>query len=233
VLDLTEIGVRVDGRWVLRDISLRILEGEVCGLAGPNGSGKSLFLAVCATIVPAQTGRVAVGGADARSQAASVRRLIGYVPEAIGVYPRMTVREDLEFFARAHGMSRRAARDAADEMLERWSLRSVATDRMESVSRGCLQRVALGRAWMHRPRLLLLDEPTIGLDGDARKVLWREIRRHAEAGGSVLLASHHLQELARRSHRIAYLDGGALHKVVETGSLRQSAEFELAVGSNQ
>jgi ABC-type multidrug transport system ATPase subunit len=229
VVELTEVGFHAAGRWALREISLRVSEGEVCGLAGPNGAGKSLLLAICATVTPIQIGAVRIGGADARSHPAAVRRLIGHVPETIGMYPRMTVREDLEFFAAAHGLSRSAGRRAVEEMLERWGLRTVAADRMGIASRGILQRVALGRAWLHRPRVLLLDEPASGLDTESCEVLWNEIRRHVEAGGSVLLASHRMPELVRRSHRIGFLVGGELRRVVESCSLREAAQKDLGV----
>jgi ABC-2 type transport system ATP-binding protein len=233
VVELTQVGFHAAGRWALREISLRVPEGEVCGLAGPNGAGKSLLLAICATVAPVQMGTVRIGGEDARAHPAAVRRLIGHVPETIGMYPRMTVREDLEFFAGAHGLSRSAGRRAVEETLERWGLRTAAADRMGTASRGVLQRVALGRAWLHRPRLLLLDEPAAGLDAESCEVLWHEIRRHVEAGGSVLLASHRMPDLVRRSHRIGFLVGGELRRVVESGSLREAAENELAAGEEQ
>jgi ABC-2 type transport system ATP-binding protein len=232
VVELTQVGFHAAGRWALREISLRVPEGEVCGLAGPNGAGKSLLLAICATVAPVQTGTVRIGGADARSHPDAVRRLIGHAPETIGMYPRMTVREDLEFFAAAHGLSRSAGRRAVDEMLERWGLHAAAADRMGTASRGVLQRVVLGRAWLHRPRVLLLDEPAAGLDAESCEVLWREIRRHVEAGGSVLMASHRMPDLVRRSHRIGLLVGGELRRVVESGSLREAAENGPVAGKN-
>ena len=229
MVELKDVGFRSAGGWALRDISLRVLAGEVFGLAGPNGGGKSLLLAICATLVAPHIGTVRIGDEDARSSPAAVRRLIGYVPEIIGLNARMTVREDLEFFAAAHGMARQACRDAAGDALERWGLRTAAGDAMGHVSRGILQRVGLARAWLHRPRLLLLDAPASGLDADARDVLRQEMRRHVEGGGSALVASHELPELARWSHRVGFLVAGQLRQVVESRQLRAVALEEPAV----
>jgi len=229
VVELKEVGFRSAGGWALRDVSLRVSAGEVFGLAGPNGGGKSLLLAICAALAAPHTGTVRIGDEDVRSSPAAVRRLIGYVPEIIGLHPRMTVREDLEFFAAAHGMSRQACRDSAGDALGRWGLGMAAGDAVGRVSRGILQRVGLARAWLHRPRVLLLDAPASGLDAEGREVLRQEIRRHVEGGGSALVASHERAELARWSHRIGFLVAGELREVVDARPLRAVAPEEPAV----
>jgi ABC-2 type transport system ATP-binding protein len=228
VIELKEVGFRSAGGWALRDISLGVSAGEVFGLAGPNGGGKSLLLAICAALAAPHTGTVRIGAEDVRSSPAAVRRLIGYVPEVIGLHPRMTVREDLEFFAAAQGLSRQACRDTAAGALERWGLGMAASEAMGRVSRGILQRVGLARAWLHRPRVLLLDAPASGLDAEGREILRQEIRRHVEGGGSALVTSHERAELARWSHRIGFLVAGRLREVVESRDLRAVAPEEPA-----
>ena len=217
VIELSQVGCRVGGRWALRDVSLSIPEGQAFGLTGPNGSGKSLLLAICATLVAGYTGTVRVFGEDARVRSSQVRRLVGYVPETIGIDPQMSVREDLEFFADAHGLNRQARRDAVASAMERWGLQPVAGETLGCVSRGFRQRVGLARAWLHRPRLLLLDEPTSGLDADACEAFRDELRRHMDTGGSALLVSQ-LRELAQWSHRIGLLVAGELRRVTDADS---------------
>ena len=231
MVELQEVGFRSAGGWALRDVSFRVSAGEVFGLAGPNGGGKSLLLAICAALAAPHAGTARIGGEDVRSSPAAVRRLVGYVPEVIGLHPRMTVREDLAFFAAAHGLSRQACREAAGDALERWGLGMAAGDAMRNVSRGILQRVSLARAWLHRPRVLLLDAPETGLDAEGREILRQEIRRHMEGGGSALVASHERAELAGWSHRIGFLAAGQLREVVDARPLRAAAPEEPAVAA--
>ena len=215
MIEVTELGCRTRGRWVFRDISLRIATGEVFGLTGPNGAGKSLLLGVCATLVRPDAGSVRIAETDVRRRPDAVRRIIGFVPEEVGWDPRMTVREDLEFFATAHGLTRSARRAAVDDGLRRWGLREVAGEPMGRLSRGLARRVALARAWLHRPRVLLLDDPVAGLDGEGQATLWRELELHALGGGSALVVAYDVQRLARAAGRIGVLDGAGLAEVVD------------------
>jgi len=215
MIELSQVSCRVGGRWVLQDVSLRVPEGEVFGLAGANGAGKSLLLAVCATLIRPAGGTVFIAGRDARAEARAVRRLIGYLPEEVGWNPQMTVREDLAFFAGAHGLARDAGRAAAGEALERWGLAPVAGAPVGDLGRGLRRRLGLARALLHGPRVLLLDDPAAGLDADAREILWRELRRHAAGGGSAIMASHRADELAAACSRVGVLAGGFLKDVRE------------------
>lgn len=210
MIELGQLGCRVRGRWVLREVSLEVGAGEVVGLTGPNGGGKSLLLAICATLVRPDAGSLRLAGVDARAAPAAARRLIGYVPDEVGCDPRMTVREDLQFFAAAHGLPARARRAAVEDALARWRLDGVAEARMSELSRGLARRVALARAWLHRPRILLLDEPAAGLDAESRATLDREVDLHAEAGGAALVATHDVERLARAGRRIGVLVAGEL-----------------------
>jgi ABC-2 type transport system ATP-binding protein len=210
IIDLRRVGCRVAGRWALQEVSLQVPPGELFGLVGPNGGGKSLLLAICATLIRPDTGSVRIGGHDVGSHTSTVRRLIGYLAEEIGWYPHMTVREDLEFFARAHGMRRDALRRATADALGRWGLQPLADTRMRDLSRGFLRRVGLARAWLHRPQLLLLDEPASGLDAEARAALTYELLQHLRDGGSAMIASHHMGEFSRCSHRLGVLAAGRL-----------------------
>ena len=227
MLELTQVGCRMAGRWALREISFAVPAGQAFGLSGPSGSGKSLVLAVCATLIPGYTGIVRVCGEDVRSRRSSVRRRIGYVPDAIGLDPDMTVREDLEFFAGAHGMARQAGRNAAAAALERWQMRPVADEPMGTLSRGFRQRVGLARAWLHEPQVLILDEPAGGLDAEGRELFAGALRRHLDAGGSALLGTSSA-DLLQWSDRIGFLVAGSLHRVAATRELVSEPAMPLS-----
>ena len=209
---VSRLGCRAGARWALEDVSLDVRPGEIVALAGPNGAGKSLLLAVCATLVRADAGTVRIDGLEV-ARAGAARARFGYLPETLGHYPQLTVREDLHLFARAGGLNWWAAAAACDRVLERWSLVAHAGTRTGSLGGGLLRRVGLARAMVHAPPALLLDGPSCFLDAEAHETLWRELRTHANAGGAVLLATHHPRDLAR-AHRVVTLDAG---RVRDTG----------------
>ncbi|HEV8436821.1 MAG TPA: ABC transporter ATP-binding protein [Methylomirabilota bacterium] len=211
MIELDRVGCRIGGRWALEDVTLRVEAGELVGLEGPNGGGKSLLLAVCATLVRPDAGRVVIAGQDARSRAAAVRAVVGYVGESVGFYPDMTVGEDLEFFGRASRLTRADAAAAARAILGRLGLLPAAGVRMAEASRGLLRKIALARALVHQPRVLLLDDPGSGVDADGCAALWRELRRHVEDGGAALVAGGD-GDLLRHARRIAVLREGRLHQ---------------------
>jgi ABC-2 type transport system ATP-binding protein len=229
VLELIQVGYRQGQGWALRDISLAIPAGQAVAVTGPNGSGKSLLLAICATLAPRFTGTVRINGEDARARPSLVRRFTGYVPEAVGIDPGMSVREDLEFFADAHGLTRHARQEAVGDLIERWGLRAVAGEALRSVSRGFRQRLGLARAWLHRPRLLLLDDPVSALDADAREIFRDELRRHLDGGGSALAASHG-EDAAQWSHRIGVLSGGELRRVMDSSAAPDASVASVLPG---
>jgi ABC-2 type transport system ATP-binding protein len=230
-LALEGVGRRAGGRWALRDVSLALGPGTLCGVTGANGSGKSLLLALCATLVPPSAGAVSIAGIDARRRPALARRHLGYLPADVGCYPAATVREDLAFFASAHGLRRDATPDAVDAALARWHLVDVADVPTGALSRGVRRRLGLARAVLHGPDLLLLDEPTASMDAEARALVWRELRRHADAGGAALFASHDPAELARAHRTLGLaagrlLDGAGAH----TGPWRDRGATPAAAG---
>jgi len=210
VIRLESVGCRIGGTWALQGASLHVRAGELVGLTGPNGGGKSLLLAICATLVRADAGEVVIAGHDARTRPRRVRGAIGHVPESVGFYPDMTLRQDLEFFAAAHGIARAAIPGVVDDVLRRLDLGGLPGLRMEWASRGLLRRMALARALLHRPPVLLLDDPGSGLDAEARGALWRELGRHVDGGGCALVASHDTAELARHAHRVTLLSRGRI-----------------------
>lgn len=207
MIDLVDVSCRAGDRWVLREATLRVEPGEAVALTGPNGGGKSLLLAVCATLARAASGTVRIAGHDARTSGSSVRRLVGYLSDEVGIDPVLTAREDLAFFAEAHGIRRALRAEAAGEGLRRWGLDRVADEPVARLSRGLRRRLGLARACLHRPRVLLLDDPTVGLDAEARVMLQGELRRHLDEGAAVLLASHDADAIHACDRTVALVEG--------------------------
>ncbi len=195
-------------------VSFEVRPNEVMGLLGPNGSGKSTILRILAGYLRPTAGTASVAGFDVLSQGLEARRQLGYVPEDVSLYAPMRVSEFLEFMGRLRGMHQPALASAIDQAIERLSLGSVRSVPIGKLSRGYRQRVAIAQALLGKPKLLVLDEPTNGLD--PRQII--ELRRLLGllAGElSVLITSHILAEIERVAHRVAILLEGKLLGVHE------------------
>ncbi|OIV38395.1 ABC transporter [Mangrovactinospora gilvigrisea] len=203
----------------LDGLDLSVAPGTVLGLLGPNGAGKSTTVKILTTLARPDAGRAVVAGNDVARRPDAVRRAIGVVAQRSGVDPVATGRENLVLQARLHGLSGRDARARADALLERFLLTEAAGRRADTYSGGMQRRLDVALGLVHRPRILFLDEPTTGLDPEARAAMWAEISRLArEEGVTVLLTTHYLEEadrLAGGGGRIAVVDRG---KVVAEGT---------------
>ncbi|HVY60858.1 MAG TPA: ABC transporter ATP-binding protein [Planctomycetota bacterium] len=191
-------------------LDLQVGKGDICGFIGPNGAGKTTTLKILATLLRQDEGRVHVCGYDVESDAALVRRRIGYMPDSFGVYEDMTAREYLEFFAALYGIEPARARQVIGDVLELTDLKAKADAQVETLSRGVQQRLGLARVLVHDPDVLLLDEPASGLDPRARieiRALLKELRA---MGKTVLVSSHILSDLAEICNRDAIVERGKL-----------------------
>lgn len=204
---------------VLREVSLEVGPGEIFGFVGPNGAGKTTTIRALSTLLVPDQGEVEVCGVDAISHPEEVRRLVGLVPDATGVYERLSVREYVDFFAAASGVEPEAKRrEAVDIALELTGMVTLA-DRMCSVlSKGIRQRLALARALVHDPPVLLLDEPASGLDPRARIELFELLRQLKSSGKTILLSSHILTELATVVTHVGIIERG---EMVASGPIQQ------------
>lgn len=197
-------------RRALNDVSLEIEPGEIFAFLGPNGGGKTTLFRLLSTLIPIQSGTIEILSHDVASQPAEVRRQIGVVFQAPSLDKKLTVAENLRHQGHLYGLSGAALRARQDEMLDRLGLLSRARDLVETLSGGLRRRVELAKGMLHRPRLLLLDEPSTGLDPGARADLWtylQQVRR--EEGVTVVLTTHLLEE-AEKADRLAILDEGKL-----------------------
>ncbi|HZT91442.1 MAG TPA: ATP-binding cassette domain-containing protein [Gaiellaceae bacterium] len=193
----------------LDGVSFAVHEGEVFGLLGPNGAGKSTTVRVLVTLTQPDSGRAEVAGYDVRRQQNAVRRVIGYVPQDSGVDQFGTGRENLMLQGRVQGMSGRALRERADELLELVGISDAADRIVKNYSGGMRRRLDIALGLVHRPRVLFLDEPTTGLDPEARVAMWDEVRRLAEAESlTILLTTHYLEEADQLAARLAIVSQG-------------------------
>src|SRR5262245_65262513 len=202
----------------VRGISLEIRTGETFGLLGPNGAGKTTTLSMLSTLLRPTRGDVVVFGASAVRQPAEVRRRVGLAPQQISLYPMFTARENLEFFDVLHAVPSAIRHRRADELLELVGLSGRERDRVHTYSGGMQRRLNLACSLIHDPRLLLLDEPTAGVDPQSREKLFEVIRQVAGAGTTIVYTTHYIEEAERLCDRIAILDEG---RIAAVGTLQQ------------
>ena len=194
----------------VEEVSFEVGEGEIYGLLGPNGAGKTTTISMVAGLLKADAGRVLVGGADFWSDPERAKAMMGVVPQEIALYEELSGRENLEFWGRLAGLSTRAARDRAIELLTALSLSDRAKDPIKTYSGGMKRRINLGAALLHKPRLLLLDEPTVGIDPQARMNILEFVRGLCAQGTGILYTTHYLEEAESLCRRIGIIDHGKL-----------------------
>ena len=196
-------------------VSFRAEDGRVTGLVGPNGAGKSTTLRVLCTVLKADSGHARVDGAGVTTEPLAVRRQIGVLPHLSGLYPNLTARENIAYYASMQGMRGREARRATDTVIERLDIGDLSDRRAKGFSHGQGIRVALARAMVHRPQTVILDEPTNGLDVVAARALREVIRELKREGRCVLFSSHVMQEVALLCDDLVIISGG---RVVISGT---------------
>ncbi|HLH93590.1 MAG TPA: ABC transporter ATP-binding protein [Xanthobacteraceae bacterium] len=196
-----------DGRVVVRDLTLKVRRGSIYGFLGPNGSGKTTTIRMLCGLLTPDQGRGTCLGLDIRTQSAEIKQRVGYMTQRFSLYQDLSVRENLEFVARLYGLSDPVA--AARAMIERIGLAGRDRQLASELSGGWKQRLALGACTLPNPQLLLLDEPTAGVDPKARREFWSEIHALAGEGLTVLVSTHYMDE-AERCHEIAYIAYGNL-----------------------
>jgi ABC-2 type transport system ATP-binding protein len=192
----------------LDGLSLEILPGEIFGLLGPNGAGKSTTVGVLTTRVRPTSGQAWIGDHDVWKQQAEVKRLIGVVPQRPNLDFSLTAREILVFHGAYFGISSKLRNERADALLEKFKLTERGNQMVRGFSGGMMQRLSIARAMMHDPQVLFLDEPSAGLDPQTRILLWDIIREYHQAGKTVLLTTHNMEEADALCQRLAIIDHG-------------------------
>ena len=193
------------------DVSLEVKQGEIFGLIGPNGAGKSTLIKMLTTLLPPTSGSATIAGFDVILQPAEVRRHIGYVPQLLSADGSLTGFENLLLSARLYGIPRRERRERIERALARMGLAEVAHHLAGQYSGGMLRRLEIAQSLLHRPAVLFLDEPTVGLDPAARETVWQRVLELRDRfRRTMIVTSHHLEEINEFCDRIAMIDRGRI-----------------------
>ncbi|MBL8303845.1 MAG: ABC transporter ATP-binding protein [Ideonella sp.] len=214
-IDVRGLTKRYGGRPVVDNVNLQVRPGRICGFLGPNGSGKTTTIRMLCGLLTPDAGEGQCLGLDIRREALAIRRQVGYMTQRFGLYDDLSIRENLDFVARLFEVPQRRTR--VDEALARLGLVARQRQLAGSLSGGWKQRLALAACLLHTPRLLLLDEPTAGVDPKARRDFWDEIHALAAQGITVLVSTHYMDE-AERCHELVYVAYG---KVLARGTAAQ------------
>jgi len=211
----------------VNDVCLEVRAGEIYGLLGPNGAGKTTAISMISGLLRPDAGKVVVDGADFWSAPARAQKIMGVVPQEVALYEELSGRENLEFWGRLAGLPAVEARGRASEVLEALSLADRAQDAVKKYSGGMKRRINIGCALMHRPKLLLLDEPTVGIDPQARANILEFVRKLGSEGTGILYTTHYLEEAETLCNRVGIIDHG---KLLAEGTL---SELQQRLGGDQ
>jgi ABC-2 type transport system ATP-binding protein len=206
-IDVRGLNKHYGDKHVVKDLTMQVARGEIFGFLGPNGSGKTTSIRMMCGLLTPDSGSGTCLGYDILTETAEVKRRVGYMTQKFSYWDDLSIRENLDFVARVYGMANR--REAVEAALEGLGLQSRATQLAGSLSGGWKQRLALAACLLHEPELLLLDEPTAGVDPKARRDFWEQLHQLAARGISVLVSTHYMDE-AERCHKLAYIAYGKL-----------------------
>ncbi len=222
IIDVQGLNKSFGDKLVVDNLSLQVRRGEIFGFLGPNGSGKTTSIRMMCGLLTPDSGSGHTLGYDIVRQAADIKRHVGYMTQRFGLYDDLSLRENLDFIARIYGMPQRKQR--VQQALERLGLQARQNQLAGTLSGGWKQRLALAACMLHEPQLLLLDEPTAGVDPKARRDFWDEIHQLAAEGMTVLVSTHYMDE-AERCHRLGYIAYGQLLAGGTPKELIQQSQF--------
>nr|WP_214288124.1 linearmycin resistance ATP-binding protein LnrL [Bacillus subtilis] len=195
---------------IVKGISFSLKKGESFGLLGPNGAGKSTTISMISGLVPHDSGNITVGGYVIGKETAKAKQKIGIVPQEIALYPTLTAHENLMFWGKMYGLTHGEAKKRSAEVLEYVGLTERAKDKIETFSGGMKRRINIGAALMHKPELLIMDEPTVGIDPQSRNHILETVKQLNETGMTVIYTSHYMEEVEFLCDRIGIIDQGEM-----------------------
>jgi ABC-2 type transport system ATP-binding protein len=215
-----DLVVRFEQTLAVGGVSFAVAPGEVFGLLGPNGAGKTTTIRVLTTLLPPTDGRALVAGHDVRFESLAVRSSIGYIPQAISVDGALTARENLDFYARVTGVPGRERKARIEQAIASMQLEAMLDRLARTLSGGMLRRLEIATALLNRPAVLFLDEPTVGLDPSARRMVWEHLEAlRVQVGTTILVTTHLMEEAERHCQRLAIMDMGRLVEQGEPAEL--------------
>lgn len=218
-LEIADLHKQYGSVKALDGVSFTVREGELFGLLGPNGAGKTTLLSILSCLLEPTSGEVRLNGRRVHRGDASVLRMLGVVPQELALYGDLTARENLHFFGELYGLRGAALRERVRAVLAAVALEDKANERVNTFSGGMKRRLNLGAALVHQPRLLLLDEPTVGVDPQSRNHIFEEVRRVNAAGATILYTSHYMEEVQTLCPRVGVMDHGRLAACGEVADL--------------
>ncbi len=203
-------------------VSFRVEKGEIYGFLGPNGAGKTTTISMISGLLEPDSGTISIGGEELTAKTTEVKRNLGVVPQEIALYDELSGRENLVFWGSLYGIPSAELRESAERVLDMVDLTGRADDQVRTYSGGMKRRINLGAGLIHDPDLILMDEPTLGIDPQARASMLDIVRKEAERGKTIIYTTHYLDEAQNLCDRIAIIDKGTVHA---EGTLRQLTEM--------
>ncbi len=191
-------------------INLSIYRNEIFGLLGPNGAGKTTTISILCGLFPPSGGKVLIDSQDLEHHLSSIKKIVGIVPQDIALYPTLTARENLAFYGHMYGLTGKLLTDRIEEWLKKLGLTESANRQVNTYSGGMKRRVNLIAGILHRPKLLFLDEPTVGVDVQSRNVIIEHLKNINEEGTTIIYTSHHMEEAEHFCHRVSIIDHGRI-----------------------
>ena len=222
VLECRGLRKTFDDLVAVDDVGFRIAEGETYGLLGPNGAGKTTSISMICGLLNRDAGEVIVDGQPVTTKSVNAKRSIGYVPQDIAIYPDLSARENLTFFARLYGIPGSQLKGRVEEVLEIIGLADRAKEKSDNFSGGMKRRLNIGIGLLHKPHLLVLDEPTVGVDPQSRNAILESVEMLSTQGMGVLYTTHYMEEAERLCDRVGIIDHG---KIVAEGTRRELVEL--------
>ncbi len=232
-IDIQGVTKRYGQLTVVNQLNLTIAQGEMFALLGPNGAGKSTTIKMLTTLALPDKGKITIGGVDVVQQAQQVKSKIGVVLQQTSIDLDRTVWENMEFHGRMHHMNKAQRQEAIDRCLSYVELTDRVQERTRNLSGGMKRRLQIARALMHNPKVLFLDEPTVGLDPQTRRRLWEIIRDLKQQGMTILLTTHYMEEAETLCDRVGILDSGSLIEMGTPEELRQKHGLAVVIVQNE
>lgn len=211
ILQVNQLVKRYGELTAVKGVSFEVQEGEIFSLLGPNGAGKTTTISVLSTLFPPSEGDALIAGHSVVREPYAVRRVIGIVPQEIALYEDLTARENLHFWGQLYGLGGRELKQRCEEVLEQTGLQEKANQRVKTFSGGMKRRLNIGVGLLHRPRLLFMDEPTVGIDPQSRRAILDTVKNlNQQAGMTILYTTHYMEEAQELSHRVGIIDHGEM-----------------------